>query len=305
MACLAFFRYNLLMRKLNLAWALALFLLGGCRGEILSPPTPTPSPSPSSSPTPTLTPLPMALVVNGEGITLAEFQAEVARYEMAWAAQGVSPDHQQAVQAVCQELTDQLLLAQGAREAGFVLDETTLENRIQSLAAQIGGWSVLMAWQSAHGYTEADFRAALRRQLEAAWMRDRLAAAVPLTAEQVHVRQIFFDAEAEAQKVLNLLNNGVSFLDLAKQYEAQTGGELGWFPRGYLPEPAIEEAAFALQVGQYSQVIATDAGFHILYLVERDSNRPLSSEALFALQTRAIAAWLEQRRQSSTILFTP
>ena len=33
---------------------------------------------------------------------------------------------------------------------------------------------------------------------------------------------------------------------------------------------SIEEAAFALQPGQFSQVIETEIGYHILYLVDRD-----------------------------------
>lgn len=98
---------------------------------------------------------------------------------------------------------------------------------------------------------------------------------------------------------------GWNFDDLAARYDPLTKGELGWFPRGYLPEPAIEEAAFALQPGQFSDIIQTQAGYHILFVEERDPARPLSPDALLTLQERAIQDWLTQQRNESTILFAP
>jgi peptidyl-prolyl cis-trans isomerase C len=84
-----------------------------------------------------------------------------------------------------------------------------------------------------------------------------------------------------------------------------TKGELGWFPRGYLLEPSLEEAAFVLQPGQYSDVIQTQAGYHILYLEERDPARPLSPDALLTLQERAVQDWLAKRKTESKILLAP
>ena len=52
-------------------------------------------------------------------------------------------------------------------------------------------------------------------------------------------------------------------------YDPITLGELGWVPRGYLLDPKADEAVFALQAGAYSDVIATDAGFHIFKALER------------------------------------
>jgi peptidyl-prolyl cis-trans isomerase C len=136
-------------------------------------------------------------------------------------------------------------------------------------------------------------------------MRDQIAASVPTTAEQVHVKQILLYNSEEAQQALGYLQAGADFNDLAAQYDPVTKGELGWFPRGYLLEPALEEAAFALQPGQYSGVVQTQAGFHILYMVERSPDRPLSPDALLALQQRAISDWLAQQRSTSTIQFEP
>lgn len=271
-------------------------------------PSPLPSYTPTPSlppPTPTATPVPLALSVNGEGIPLAAFANEVARYEADQAEAGHPVSREEAVQAVCAELADQLLLAQGAARSGFVVDDETLQARLDALAAQIGGAEALLAWQTAHGYSPEEFRSALHRQIAAAWMRDQIAGVVPLATEQVHVQQILLSSESEAQAVLARLDGGIPFAEIAREYAPLTGGELGWFPRGYLPEKAIEDAAFALQPGQYSRVVASSVGFHILYLVERDAARSLSTDALLTLQENAIENWLRQQRASSTILCTP
>jgi len=136
-------------------------------------------------------------------------------------------------------------------------------------------------------------------------MRDKVTASVPATAEQVHVKQILLYNASDAQQALGYLQAGWTFPDLAAQYDPIAKGELGWFPRGYLPEQAIEEAAFALQPGQYSTVIQDGTGYHILYLVERDPARQLSPDALLTLQAKALQDWLTQRRSESTIVTGP
>jgi peptidyl-prolyl cis-trans isomerase C len=266
---------------------------------------PTITPTPTVSPTPTITPVPLAISVNGEGITMPEFEAELARYQKAQTALGNTVSLEAATKTITDEFIDTLLLEQAATANGYRLDDAALQSRIDSLATQVGGPDALTAWQAAHGYTEATFRSDLRRQMAAAHMRDQLADSVPSTADQVHVRQILLHDAESAQKALGELKAGWNFNDLASQYDPLTKGELGWFPRGYLSDPAIEAAAFALQPGQYSDVIQAQAGYDILFLVERDPARPLSPDALLTLQERAVQDWLSQRRNESTILFAP
>ncbi len=267
----------------------------------LVPATPTPTPSP----TPTVTPIPLAVSVNGEGIPIPEFEAELARYQQAQTALVNTVSLEAATKAVSNEFVDILLLAQGAAAGGYHVDDAALQSRMDSLAEQVGGPDALAAWQADHGYTEAAFRSDLRRQMAAAHMRDQVATSVPSTAEQVHVKQILLYDLDSAQKALGYLKAGKDFNDLAAQYDTLTNGELGWFPRGYLSDPAIEIAAFALQPSQYSDIIETQAGWDILFVVARDPARPLSPDALLTLQERALQDWLTKQRNASTILITP
>ena len=244
-------------------------------------------------------------MVNGEGVTVVAFDGEVARYIAAQEALGKTVASMDATKAVLDDLTSQLLLAQGARATGFTLDDTSLQARIDGLASQVGGAGNLSQWEADHGYSDQDFRSALRRGAEAAWMRDKIVAAVPSTAEQVHVQQILLYNLETAQSFLQQLNGGADFDELASEADPTTRGDLGWVPRGYLLNSQIEEAAFSLPVGGYSDVITTDVGFHIVKVLERETDRALSPDALLALQELALKNWIEQQRQQANIVLAP
>jgi parvulin-like peptidyl-prolyl isomerase len=267
---------------------------------VASTPQPTFTPAP-----PTPTSEPAALTVNGEGVTIAEFEAEVQRYLTAQTALGNTVDEAAARSTVADDFIAQLLLAQGARSNGFTLDEAALQARIESLAAQVGGAEALSAWQQSHGYSEQAFRSALRRAAEAAWMRDKIVTSISSTAEQVHVQQILLYNQDTAQSFLLQLNGGADFDDLALRADPLTRGDLGWVPRGYLLNAQIEEAAFRLEVGQYSEVIATEVGFHIVKVLARDPARPLSPDAYLALQERTLKRWVEEQKQFADVTVAP
>jgi peptidyl-prolyl cis-trans isomerase C len=273
----------------------------------LSPPVATPTPAlPTQTPIPpTPTPPPLAAIVNDEWITEAEFQAEVDRYRAAGVALEIDPGTDEAAQVVLDDLIAQVLLAQAAREAGFEITEADLETRLEALASEIGGVDALATWQSENGYTDESFRSTLKRASEAAWMRDKIITGVPGTAEQVHARQILLYNEDTARKVADQLDAGASFADLAVLYDPNAGGELGWFPRAYLLEPALEEAAFSLEAGQYSDVIETEIGYHILLVLERDPEHQLSPDAYLVMQAKALQDWLSQKRTESDIVLAP
>jgi peptidyl-prolyl cis-trans isomerase C len=247
----------------------------------------------------------MAALVNDEGITMDEFNAELERYKSAMTALKKTVADQDAAVTVLDDLIAQTLLAQAARQGGFNPDDAALQARIDRLAAQLGGPDQLSAWQQAHGYSDESFRAALKRSVEAAWMRDKIISAVPNTAEQVHVRQILLYNQEAADSILSQLQAGADFDTLAAQVDPVTRGDLGWFPQGYIFEPAVEQAAFSLDVGQTSQAIASEIGFHIIKVLDRQPDRPLSPDALLAMQNRVLADWVKNQRQQANIVLAP
>jgi peptidyl-prolyl cis-trans isomerase C len=295
--------------------ALAAFLLAGCRAEETVAPaglTPTaagtdtlPAP-PTETPTPTPTPEPLALVVNGANISLAEYEAELHQLQDAHQALGKTAAPEDQRQQVLDNLIDTQLLAQGALESGYTLDDAALQAEMdrlaQQMAAQTGDSRALQTWMESWGYSEAAFRASLGRALAAAWQRDALAAAVPEAAEQVRARQILVqEADLARRARERAVQPGTNFATYAYNYDAQAGGDLGWFPRGYLIQPEVEEAVFALEPGQISEVIQSEVGYHIVQVVSREPSRQISPDARRVLQHKAVEEWLQARRDAGQI----
>ncbi len=288
------------------AWIAALLLLSfltACNGRTPTPTATSPPPT-GVQPTRTLTPFqpsptpqPLAARVNGETITRDEFQAELARYQSAVGTQLATEDEQRVVQ----DMVDRLLLAQAAAEAGYSADDAAVQSRMDELAARLGDDQALVDWMARHGYTEESFRHDLAQSMAVAWMRDRIAAGVPATMEQVHARQILLYNSEDASEVLAQLSAGADFTALAAEYDPVGKGDLGWFPRGYLLEPDLEAAAFGLQPGELSATIETGIGFHILQVVERETARTLEQDARLALQMQTVQDWLLERRDVSEI----
>ncbi|MDD5370825.1 MAG: peptidylprolyl isomerase [Anaerolineaceae bacterium] len=279
----------------------------GCSG---APPTSSPTGTTAlptavlvsaTPPLPTPTHEPAAAIVDGQDISLADYAAELSRYQAAQTALKATPPPDAGRQAVLDMLVDRMLLAQAATEAGFQVDDAAIQAREGQMATQLGGEKALSDWEAAHDYTADSFRAALKLEAAAAYERDQIAAQVPSVAEQVHVRQILVADEAAVQKVQERLRSGTEFATLASTYDPITGGDLGWFPKGYLPDAKIEEAAFALKPGEVSPVIQNGAGFHLIQLIELDPQRLLNSDQRLALQQKAIENWLVDRRAQHRI----
>ena len=287
----------------GLALLLAAAVLSGCSGSLLSRATPTPTALP---PTPTPTPEPMAALVNGEPIPLAEYQEEVTRFEAAQAELGINPatlgDYQSGV---LQALIDRLLLVQAARREGIQLEAEAVDRRMQALAAELGSPESLASWMTASGYTTESFTAALAAEVLAAQMVEQITAAIGDEAEQVHARHILVATQTQAESLLADLQAGEDFAESARTYSLDlstrpAGGDLGWFPRGYLLVDEVEQAAYTLPPGTLSGVVQSALGFHIVEVLDR-GERPLTPDAQRRLREIAVEDWLAAERRAAAI----
>jgi len=202
---------------------------------------------------------------------------------------------------VMQALFNRVLLAQAARSSGFILDPSMVDARFAQITEEAGGSETLASWLENNGYTIESFRIDLALEIEAAWQREQITSSVPETAEQVKARQVLFYDSFLASRAYNQLQAGVPFDTIVENNDPQKLGYLDWFPRGYLFYPQLEEVAFSLQPGEYSEVIETVIGYHILQVLDVDPGRPLSTDARLTMQIRVLEDWLAQQRAQSQI----
>jgi peptidyl-prolyl cis-trans isomerase C len=277
---------------------LLLILLTGC--SVISSVQPTITPTPMPMP-PTPTPVPAAAVVNGEIIPLADYSASLQQLQAAQNETGKSSTPDEQKKMVLDDLISQVLLAQAAEQEGHAIDDGALKAKIDDLTSSLGGQDKLADWIIANGYNEESFKSALKRSMLAAWQRDQLIAAVPKKADQVHARQILVLHEQIANDLYAQLQAGADFATLALRYDPLTGGDLGWFPRGVLTQPAVEDAAFSLKPGEYSSVIPTSFGYQLVQVIDRDPAHSLSPEALRSAQQKALEDWITSQEASASI----
>jgi parvulin-like peptidyl-prolyl isomerase len=88
---------------------------------------------------------------------------------------------------------------------------------------------------------------------------------------KVHCAHVLVKTEREANAILERLNKGEKFTNIAKEVSlcpsGKRGGDLGSFSRGKMVKE-FENAAFALQKGQVSSIVKTKFGYHVIKRLE-------------------------------------
>lgn len=129
------------------------------------------------------------------------------------------------------------------------------------------------------------------------------------TMEQVKASHILVGTEELAKEVKAKLVAGESFSDLATQYSTDEaskaqGGELGFFGRGQMTKE-FEDVAFSLGVGQVSDPVKTEYGYHIIKVEEKkeakeanleESKDQIKDSLLDEKVSTEFDAWLQERR---------
>jgi parvulin-like peptidyl-prolyl isomerase len=177
-----------------------------------------------------------------------------------------------------------------------IIDEGTL-------STQYSEWIAALAEET--GITEAQYRQYIRATLLRNKLREALGEEVPTTAEQAHARHLLVETEEEAQQLIERLEAGEAFTDLMTEFttdESNTtqGSDLGFVPRGeFVPE--VEEVIFSLPIGEISEPVQSQFGWHVIEVLEREEERELSPEFLSRRQAQAYDDWLMSTRQEASI----
>ena len=110
----------------------------------------------------------------------------------------------------------------------------------------------------------------------------------------------------DSDTALERLDSGEDFAAVAKDLSQDSstrerGGDLDWVTRGSLLSPELEDVVFRLATNERSEIVASDLGFHIVEVLERDPARAMSDEQLMPQREKKLTEWLTARRKASTI----
>lgn len=123
----------------------------------------------------------------------------------------------------------------------------------------------------------------------------------PLKLRASHIQ---VETEAEAKEILQKLKEGADFGQLARQYSKdpskERGGDIGYFAKGQLM-PEIEDACFKLEVGQVSDIIKTQFGYHIIKLTDKREPRAVELSEVKAAIEKELKDKVQQETFSNLI----
>lgn len=199
-------------------------------------------------------------------------------------------------------LIGQELLWQAAARDKTVADDAEVDPVFKQYQAQFDGDTAFEVKLREGGYNRSTFYEDLRRRISAQkWIDKFVKNTLEVSADEVHAfylenqQQFTQPEEIRARHILVKLESGASdetredahkllsgvrknivaggdFAALATQISqgpsAANGGDLGYFARGQMVPP-FEQAAFALEPGEVSEVVETQFGLHLIRLEER------------------------------------
>lgn len=246
-------------------------------------------------------------VVNDEIITMKEFNAALGPYLKRIEETYKGGDKEKLIEdtraIVLQRLIDNLLIEYEAKKTGANIKDEEIMNILKdTLVKRKISMDDFLKKVEQDGGSLADVKKDIKSQLmRMKLMRWEIKSKIMISdqeigkyydqhreeyegKEAVRINQILLrippDADAatktkireNARQIHKSALGGTPFEELAAKYsqgpEASQGGDVGFIEKGVMI-PAVEEVAFELPLGQISDVIESDLGFHIIKVVDK------------------------------------
>ncbi len=259
----------------------------------------------------------MVASVNDTVITQLEIDKEV-QILMREYKEKVAPNQIEQLKPMLQKqaldnLINKTLLLQKAENEGIELAEKVIDDKYKEIAKVFPDSEAFDKKLVSMGLTEELLRQDIRQNLKIETLLETITASLEKTTdeavetfyaknpekfqtgEQVRTSHILISTKPEesedvrAQKRLNIaklkgeITNGANFAEAASNHSdcpsKSNGGDLGFFEKGKMV-PAFEEAAFQLKVGEVSDIVETQFGYHLIMVTEHKDKNTIPLEEL-------------------------
>jgi parvulin-like peptidyl-prolyl isomerase len=221
-------------------------------------------------------PYPAAIVNWTHFVTVAEFRSEVDSilnyYKQIQKFDFTKEENKEMLKNIQKQTLDSLIeneiLKEQAKKYKLKVTSQEIDEEYNKIVETSGGEEqFLQTLKSYYKWTPQEFKQKVKIQL----LKEKLEEAVAKDDE------INRQARDKIEGILRDLKAGASFTELAKEFSedgsAVNGGDLGFFSRGSGLPSEFEEAAFALEEDQLSDIVKTKLGYHIIKLEEKKDDQ--------------------------------
>lgn len=287
-------------------------------------------------------------VVNNDVVTLSELEEETQFFMKRIESVPPGADQQTIVRetrkAALNQLINELLIEQEARRLGITAADDEVERTVRkilkdrNISLEKFSEGIARDGETLEAYAREVRQYLLRMKIMSQEIKPKIAVAEKEIGEYyrkhldqyegkeaVRISQILFilpkgsddqkKAELKRQAVMvwEKLQAGESFEVMTNRYSqgpaAKSGGDLGFVERNMM-FPAVDDAAFRLDVGAFSEVIESPIGFHIIMVTDRRGAgvKPINEvrhEITETIQNEKIEKrfieWVEELKEKSHI----
>ncbi len=228
-----------------------------------------------------------AAMVGLKSITINQVEQEADRLEHFFSQtdQGQeAPDEAVMKNQILERLIEGQVVKNLAQKYSVSVSSDEVDKQYQTIAEQNGGDEKLeKLLNELYNLTPVEFKELILRQLRMEQLKQKFdnelrkmikARHILVKVDQDANKKQVNKARKEAEDILKRVNKeGTDFANIAKKFSQDKaskddGGQLPWFGRGDMVEN-FEEAAFNMEIGETSELVESQYGFHIIKLEDR------------------------------------
>jgi foldase protein PrsA len=236
----------------------------------------------------------------------------------------VGPDGKTLEQTLKQNILNKLiveeLVSQKSKEEDINVSDEEIDERLEEIKSSLGGEEQYDEFLNSNNISKEYFKTSTRKEILMDKYYNDYLENTEIEQEEIEkffeenkddlvvlrARHILVNNEEDAKKVVERLNSGEEFEEVAlteslDSVSAAQGGDLGYFTRGSMIKE-FEDAAFALEIGEISEIVKTEVGYHIIKLEDKkETLEDLQEQIAMVIKEQKYESYIQELRDKADV----